>query len=572
MKIKPLYSRLTLLVSFLLIFNLSFISSATPNNLQASSKGQVSNKENLKPKLAVVIVVDQFRADYLQRFNHLFGQKGFRRLMNQGAYFTNANYAYSNTYTAAGHATIVTGSLPSIHGIIGNKWFDRRTGKFLRASDDSEVKGVGTEGTSSPTLLLTTTIGDQLRLSNNYQSKSFGVSIKDRSAVFTAGRRGSGAYWFNEKKGQMCSSTYFIKELPEWVLKFNEQRVPDQYFQKNWERKLPENAYNISDQDDASYEDTWDGNTKTFPHIIDGNSKEITPAFYKQFGDSPFSNEMLAKFALATIDSEKLGQDQYPDFLTVSFSAPDLVGHMFGPYSQEVQDMIIRTDETIGFLLDELDKRFGLNNILVVLTADHGVAPIPAYAQKHNLGGLRIDGLKLRKEMEERLIKQFGRLNNDDKYIFGLVNQQFYLNEDALKNKKLEIKEVEDFLGQQAVKTEGFANYYTRTKIVAGEMPSTDIGRKIIAGFSAERSGSVFMLLKPFAQIAEAEDEYNGTGHGTAYHYDTHVPIIFMGKQIKPGIYHTTSSPSDIAPTLATILDVEPPNGSIGRVLLEGLK
>lgn len=568
-----LRSRQILLVCLSLIIGFTLTSDAIPSSLQEKTTKLTSVKETTKPKLTVVIVVDQFRADYLSRFNSFFGQKGFKRLMSQGAYFTNAHYAYANTYTAAGHATIVTGSLPSIHGIIGNKWYDRKTGEYLKASDDNEVNGVGTSSKSSPRLLLTTTIGDQLKLSNNEQSKTFGVSIKDRSAVFTAGRRGTGAYWFDEKKGQMCSSDYFIKELPEWVVKFNEQKIPDEYFRKSWERKLPESAYQISDQDDASYEDTWKGNTKTFPHIIDGNNEKITPAFYKQFGDSPFSNELLAKFTLATIDNEKLGQGKYPDFLAVSFSAPDLTGHMFGPYSQEVQDMIIRTDETIGFLLDELDKRLGLSNILVVLTADHGVAPIPGYVQQRNLAGMRIDGLKLRKEMEELLTKQYGKPERDnDKYIFGLVNQQFYLNEALIRQKNLDLEKVENFVGQQALKTVGFAAYYTRTKIVAGEIPNTDIGKRIVAGFNAERNGNVFMLVRPFVQIAEAEDEYNGTGHGTPYSYDTHIPIIFMGRQIKAGIYREACSPSDIAPTLATILQVETPNGSVGRILTEAVK
>jgi predicted AlkP superfamily pyrophosphatase or phosphodiesterase len=569
MKTKLLYSHLILLTCFLAIISFTAVANTQSDNAR-KTKGQTVVSENAVPKLAVLIVVDQFRADYLNRFNNLFGQKGFKRLIKKGAYFTNANYAYANTYTAAGHSTIVTGSLPSIHGIIGNKWYDRKTGDYLRASDDLNVNGLGTESKSSPQLLLTTTIGDQLKLSNNNQSKTFGVSIKDRSAVFTAGRNGTGAYWFDDKKGQMCSSSYFVKELPEWVENFNKEKIPDGYFKKAWERKLPEDAYNISDEDNVSYEVTWAGNTKTFPHIIDGNKSEISPTFYKQFGDSPFSNELLAKFALATIDNEKLGQGKYTDFISISFSAPDLVGHMFGPYSQEAQDIILRTDETIGNLLDALDKRFGLDNILVVFTADHGVAPIPAYTQKYNLGGLRIDGLKLKKDMEEKLVEHYGGAEGK-KYILGLINQQFYLNEPFIKEKKLNLKEVEDFLGGQALKTKGFAAYYTRTKIVAGEMPNTDLGKRIEAGFNPERSGNVFMLVNPFAQIAEAEDEYEGTGHGTPYHYDTHVPIIFMGKQVKAGVYNKPCSPSDIAPTMANILKVEAPNGSVGRVLGEAL-
>ncbi len=567
---KKLPVQLILLFAILFSFN-----SLVDSNVVLSSQNKTANptakKTSTTPKLTILLVVDQFRADYLTRLKGLFGQKGFNRLINQGANFTNAHYAYSNTYTAVGHTTIVTGSLPSIHGIVANKWFDRKENRLVRASEDDRTTGLGGKEGASPQQLLTTTFGDQLRLSNNYQSKSIGISIKERSAVFMAGRRATGAYWFDGSQGNMSSSSYFMNELPEWVTNFNKEGYADKFFQKNWDRKLPIEAYSIADKDDASYEGTWRGNSITFPHIMDGNSKEKGPSFYRQFGDTPFSNDMLTKFALAAIDNENLGKDEYPDFLAVSFSAPDLIGHMFGPYSHEAQDMMLRLDDTIGNFLDQLDKRFGLNNLLIVLTADHGVSPIPEYAQAHNLGGGRIDGLALKVEMEKLLVKEFGKVGND-KYILALINHQFYLNEELIKQKKLSLTQIAEFLGQEAAKTKGVSTYYTKERILTGRMPDTDISRRIMAGYSNERCGNVFLLVEPFVLIAEAEDEYVGTSHGTPYHYDTHVPILIMGSQIKPGIYKEACTPSDIAPTLANLLSVEAPSGSVGRILTEALK
>lgn len=569
MQINKLRRTVLLLICFLLTVSVldNFATAYVGQNKSHNPKTTTTTKA----KLTVIVVIDQFRADYLLRFKDLFGERGFKRLMKEGAYFTNANYAYSNTYTAVGHSTIATGSLPSIHGIIANKWFDPTVGKLVGASEDTKVTGVGTKQTSSPNRLLTTTIGDQLRLSNNYQSKNIGISIKDRAAIFISGRQASAAYWFDDKSGKMCSSSYFMKELPEWVSKFNEQHIPDQYFQKNWDRKLPIEAYQISDKDDADYEDTWEGNTNSFPHIINGNSKEITPAFYKQFSDSPFSSEMLLKFALTTIDNEKLGQGKYPDLLAVSFSAPDLAGHMFGPYSQEAQDMVVRIDEIIGKFLDELDRKVGLDNIVFTLTADHGVAPIPEYSETHSFSAGRINGFELKDKMEQALETHFGELEKD-KYILSLVNHQFYLNETIIKKKQLKLAEVEEFLGKEALKTKGIANYFTRNQLMSGNIPNTDIGKRFMAGFNAERNGNVLLLVEPFVLIAEANDEFHGTAHGTPYHYDTHVPIIMMGKQVKAGIYREACSPSDIAPTLATLLEIEPPSGSVGRILTEALK
>lgn len=524
---------------------------------------QTSKTSTNQPKLVVVLVIDQFRADYIARFSPLFGNRGFKRLLERGAYFTNAHYGYENTFTAVGHSTIMSGSLPSTHGIIANIWYDKEQGNLTTAIDDPKWPGVGTTKTVAPTKLLSTTIGDQLRLSNNFQSKVIGISIKDRAAIMIAGRRGNAAYWMDDKSGHMASSSYFINELPSWVKSFNDQNLADKYFKQNWERKLPASAYEIADQDDAPYEDTWPGNTKTFPHIMDGNSAQIGPNFYKQFEATPFSNDLLVQFALTTLKNESLGQGNYPDLLAISFSATDLAGHMFGPYSQEEEDLVIRLDDALATLLDGLDKQVGLNNSLIVLTADHGVAPIPEYAQAHQLPGLRIDGLQLKERLEAALTAQYGA----GKYISALINHHIYLNEALIAEKHLNLSSVEDFVGQQALQTKGIAQYFTRTHLLAGIAPNTGIGQRVVAGFNAQRSGNVLLLVSPFTLIAEDKDEFTGTAHGTPYSYDTHVPIIMAGPGIKSGSFTQACTPSDIAPTIANILKIEPPSGAVGQVL-----
>ncbi|MEW6735692.1 MAG: alkaline phosphatase family protein [Acidobacteriota bacterium] len=520
------------------------------------------------PKLVLLIVIDQFRADYLTRFNHLFGARGFKRLQARSAYFTNANYPYANTLTAVGHTTIVSGSIPAIHGVIGNYWYDREIDRLRSAVSDRQVQGVGTQTAASPAQLLSTTLGDQLRLSNNFQSKSIGISLKDRSAVITAGRRGSAGYWLDINNGNMVTSSHFLEKLPDWVIRFNEQRLADQYFQRRWERKLPEIAYSISDRDDASYEDPWDGNTASFPHLINGNHDTISPAYYEQFKGTPFANDFLAQFSLTAVEQEQLGRDEYTDLLAISFSAPDLAGHKFGPYSQEIEDIIVRLDETLAQFLDALDRRVGLDNMLIALTADHGVAPIPGYAKMHKMGGMRIIGSELRERVEAALDARYGEGN----YILALINHQFYLNEKLLTEKGINITQAEELAGHEALKTAGIATYFTRTQLLAGQLPNTEIARRVMTGFHAQRSGNVFLLVEPFVLIAEDKDELAGTAHGTPYHYDTHVPIMISGPGIRPGVYHAPCSPTDIAPTLATLLNIEPPSGSVGRVLSEALQ
>jgi predicted AlkP superfamily pyrophosphatase or phosphodiesterase len=561
MRISISIKRTVLFLSFLFLVVTTIVAQ---QKIPQKNVSQIS-----KPKLVVLIIADQFKADYLFRFNHLFGNNGFKRLISRGAYFTNANYPYANTRTATGHSTIVSGSIPAIHGVIGNGWYDRETGGLIYSATDKKVRGVGSDrATSSPSLLLTTTLGDQLRISNNYQSKSIGISHKDRSATFIAGRSGNAAYWFDNKNGAMVSSTYFINSLPDWVVNFNNQRLADQYFRKIWDRKLPDSAYNISDSDDAPYERAMEGEKTVFPHVIDGNESEIGAAYYHQFTATPFANEFLLRFAISALKEEKLGQDEFPDLLAVSFSSTDLVGHNYGPYSQEMEDMVIRFDDVLAIFLDAIDQQLGLDNVLIAFTSDHGVAPIPDYSQAHNQGGIRILGAELISNVEKALQSRYG----EGEYISSLVNNQFYLNEKTIREKKLNQAEVEDFVGQVAIKTKGIATFFTRSRILSGEVSNTVIGLKIMAGFHQKRSGDVWLLPEPLTLIAHGPDEIFGTDHGTPYVYDTHVPIIIAGYGIKPGIYQMPASPSDITPTLCSIVGIAAPSGSVGRVLNEAIK
>jgi arylsulfatase A-like enzyme len=276
---------------------------------------------------------------------------------------------------------------------------------------------------------------------------------------------------------------------------------------------------------------------------------------------------MLTKFAIDALAEEHLGEGKYPDLLAVSFSATDLVGHLFGPYSQEEEDMIVRLDENIAALLDAIDHQVGLNNTIIALTSDHGVAPIPEYSRQHGLGGNRINGMELAAQWETKLEDRYG----EGKYILKLINHEIYLNEKLLSEKNINIVEVEEFLGREAVKTKGIAGFFTRAQLLRGELPNTDIGRRAQAAFNARESGDLHLLVEPFTLLVESKDELTGTAHGTPYPYDTHVPIILMGPGIKAGVYRASCAPNDIAPTFAALLKIEAPSGSIGRVLTEAL-
>src|SRR5581483_8974037 len=378
-----------------------------------------------RPKLIVGVVIDQFRYDYLTRFSDLFGEGGFKRLMREGAFFENANYIHVPTFMAPGHATFMSGSVPSLDGIVGNTWFDRATGKSVTSVSDDTVKPIGGASpalAASPRRFIGSTVGDELKLSNASQSKVIGISMKDRAAILPAGHMANAAYWLDTDTGAFVSSTYYLDDLPPWAKAFNAEHPADKYFGKKWEKLKPEADYKRSGADGPAYEHVQSGNK--FPHSINGGQEKISPRYYNQLLTSPFANELEEAYAKAAIEGENLGRGSATDLLTVSFSANDYVGHAFGPYSHEAEDMTLRTDIVIADFLKYLDQRFGSGNYWLVLTADHGAGPIPEHAKAERLGGGRTTGREITDLINKALSKKFG----DDKWVASFENENLYLD------------------------------------------------------------------------------------------------------------------------------------------------
>jgi len=536
------------------------------------------------PRLVLLIVVDQFRYDYLERFNDLFVPNGLRRLMRDGANWTETNYDHMPTYTAPGHATLMTGAWPAETGIVGNDWPDRDTGKMVTSvSDETAVLLDGEEGekASSPRRLMASTIGDEIRLKTNDRSKVIGISVKDRASILPSGRHANAAYWFSQRSGRMVSSNYYFNQLPAWVKSFNDARPADKYFGARWERLLPEAEYLKRAGADAP---PWEnigpikGDTNTFPHTVTGGAGAPDSDFYGALDYTPFSNDLLLSFAQAAIINEKLGADEDTDVLTLSFSANDYVGHRFGPYSQEAMDITLRVDRSIAALLDFVNTRVGLQNTVVVFTADHGVAPIPEHASALGLSGGRIRTADVLRAMRLGISARYNRKNEQPDptidYVQkfenrdGFYNGNLYFNPVALKRDGINQEEIERVACEAAMTVPGISRCFTRMQLQREGIPFADpVARRIFHGFYARRSGDVIVLYEPFKYFGDAIP----ATHGSPYSYDTHVPLLMMGSGIVPGRYNQAATPADIAPTLASILGLQAPSNSVGRVLVEGI-
>lgn len=556
--------RISLHRTFLIfLLGVSLLSSSL-SPVQAQQRTRTGNRAAAKKvRLVVGIVIDQFRADYLNRFEDQFVEGGFKRLVREGANFTNAHYIHTPTYTACGHSTFMSGATPAHSGIIGNSWYDRSSGKVVTSVSDEKVKLLGgKEGPGmSPHRLLGTTVGDELKLATVGKSKVIGISSKDRSAILPAGKKPNGAYWFDSSTGNFVSSTYYFNDLPEWVKTFNRDQHCSKSFGQKWERLLPEAAYDRSTADDMPYEKSAYGTH--FPYTLNGGEGKPGPKFFSQFDASPFGNEQLVRMARAAVEAEQLGTDDYTDLLTISFSANDLVGHAFGPYSQEVQDITLRTDRIIADLLTYLDQKIGLDRVIVTLTADHGVAPVPEMVKPMGYGG-RVEPQALTEAVQSKLAAQFG----DEKWVQSSVNGNIYLDEAIVERKKLNIEEVERAAAEAILKVPGIADCFTRSQILSDRLPDTMIAQSVARGFHHARNGNLVIVPQPFYFIGEGVT----TTHGTPYGYDTHVPVLFFGAGVAAGPQLAPASPADIAPTLAALLKITAPSNSVGRVLSEALK
>ena len=546
-----------------------------------------------RPRLVLLIVVDQFRYDYLTRFGDLFGSTGIGRLMREGASWTEANFDHVPTFTAPGHAVFLTGAWPSQTGIIANEWYERETGRKVKSvTDDSTDKLGGKPGEKgySPRRLLCSTVGDELRLADGDRSKAIGISDKDRSAILPPGRRANAAYWFGSDNGNMVSSSYYFNREPDWVERFNSRHLADHWFGARWDRLLPEAEYlKRAGKDDVPWEnlDKSSNDTNFFPHVITGGAANPSRMFYKALDYTPFSNDLLVAFAEEAITNEKLGDNADTDLLTVSFSANDYVGHRFGPYSQEAMDMTLRVDQQIGTLLNFVDARVGLQNTVVIFSADHGASPVPEQAALMNLPGRRYQKAELRQLVEAGLKARYARKDrpaNDYIQTFtnraetepGLINSNFYLNRAALKRDGIDLDECERVVGDLSMRMPGAARYFTRAQLENNLISSADpIARRVQNGFYPARSGDVIVVFEPFNILFDLPDDptdpLSTATHGSPYSYDTHVPLIIMGRDFVRGAYAQAATPADIAPTLANLLGVQTPSCSVGRVLTEAL-
>ena len=548
-----------------------------PTRPDANAAPRTSAAAAQRPRLVLFIAVDQFRYDFLERFGDLFAATGLRRLLRDGASWAEADYDHVPTETAPGHATMLTGAWPSETGIIANDWFDRAEGKRVGNVEDNSVRRLGggeRDTPSSPRNLLCTTLGDELKLVTNRRSKVVGISVKNRGAILPAGRMADAAYWFSSQTGEFVSSTYYFDRLPDWAASFNAAKPADKFFAAKWERLLPAAEYEKrAGRDDAPWE-KGDGKTSyTFPHVVDGGLSAPGAAFYDAINYTPYSNDLLVSFAEAALTNERLGEDADTDVLTVSFSANDIAGHRYGPYSHEAMDMTLRVDQQIGRLLDFVDARVGLRNTIVVFTADHGVAPSPEQATEMRLPGGRIKVSDVLTAVRNRVRARFGKPGDKDTtadYVQTFSNGHIYFNWLALERDGIRAEDIERVAGEAALAVPGISRYFTRTQLVTNAVsPADAVARRVLHGYNARRGGDVVVIQEAFKYLADYTIVAN---HGTPYSYDTHVPLVIMGGGVTPGRYLNAATPADIAPTLARLLRVQAPSNAVGRVLSEAIK
>ena len=528
------------------------------------------------PRLILQITVDQLRGDLPGRYQDRLGEGGFCYLLEQGTWYINAHYQHANTETAVGHATLATGADPSRHGIVANDWIDQKTGKFVYNTEDKRHQIIGKEPKAhegvSPRNLLSATFSDELVIHNGGRSRAFSVSVKDRGAILPGGHAGK-AFWFSKSTGEFVTSTYYYKDYPPWVKQWNAAKPADVYRNKSWELLNARATYVHRQMDDRPYEANLKPLGRTFPHPLGGETKY----FYLILTLTPFGDTLTLDFSKALIVNEKLGQNSHgaPDYLQISFSSTDYVGHLFGPSSLETEDNILRLDRTLAELFQFVDEKVGLDKTLIVLSADHGAPEAPEYMASFGFstGRFAFDWFKTEGPLTEALQKKFGR----DDLIAGHSHPYLYLNLDAVSSAGLDLADVERFVADELMKIPGIAYALTRNDLLAGRITESPVQNQIRRSFHPIRSGNIHMIPEHYWFLHSTEEaEKMGIGsiaaiHGSPWVYDTYVPIFFAGNGVPSQKISRSVAPTDIAPTLAAYLGVKPPSGSVGSVLSEVL-
>ncbi len=512
------------------------------------------------PKLIVGIVVDQMRFTDLYRYYDYYGVEGFKRLIRDGGNFTNAHYNYVPTNTGPGHASIYTGTTPYFHGIVNNDFYDRELKKTIYCVADenqSTVGDDGDEGKCSPKNLLSTTITDELKMFFNKKSKVISISIKDRGSILPGGHFPNGAYWYNFQSGKFITSTYYMNSLPEWVKNFNEKRLPDQFLKKEWSLFIDKKFYEINNPDDSPFEpDFFNEGKNTFPHNFDKLKPEDR---YNKLAFTPFMNEILLEFIKTAIVSESLGKDSVPDFLAISFSTPDLLGHVYGNYSYELMDLYLRLDRQIADLLKFLDNEIGEKNYLLFLTADHASIETPGYLRKNNLPTGELIG-KIQDSLKTYIKNKYGNEKLLEFYSSGMI----YLNYNLIDSMKLNSSELERDLAFYLRQTFPEIQQISRRSHLENQVAYRENPDLISNGWHPAKSADIIFTLRPGYLFKFLE---KGTTHGSRYNYDTHVPLIFYGWNVSPGTINQKVFIVDIAPTISSLLKISLPSAAIGKPL-----
>ncbi len=493
---------------------------------------------NARPKLVVVIIIDQFRGDYLQRYYDEFGPNGFRLLMDRGAYFDNCNYDYANTRTAPGHATLLTGAYSDGHGILSNEWWDEQKKREVTAVEDDATHLVGAAGTgASPHNLLASTLGDELKLATQGKSRVFGIALKDRAAILPAGWAGNAAYWINGNSGAWITSSYYRDQLPTWVQQFNQSQA-----EKYWNREWKDSGGNV----------------------LFSTARKPGASFFDVVGATPLANDYEFDFARSLIINEKLGSGAATDLLTIGLSANDMLGHEVGPDSPKMRAMALALDQQLAGFFDFLGKQFGLANVWIALSADHGVAPLPAVAKDMRIPAAGLSNKQLRQQINADITKRLSPGRPRD-FVPDLSYPIAFVSEAAFTAVHLREAAAEQAVGDELQRI-GLRGFYTKAQLARGDVPATRLGRQYLRSYSPYGGWYVLGVPPPFTIGAT-----HGTDHGSPYSYDTHVPLAFFGVPFQPGTYHQHAEPVDLAPTLASLLGINAPTSAVGHVLTEAI-
>jgi predicted AlkP superfamily pyrophosphatase or phosphodiesterase len=532
-----------------------------------------------KPKLILQITVDQLRGDMPTAYLDKMGKGGFRYLLNEGVVYKDAHHNHANTETIVGHATLATGALPAVHGMIGNVWFDDKLQRLVYNVEDANYPllsadaGVNqkteidpTQRTAkssgrSPNNIQVSTFSDELNIASNGKAKVFGVSVKDRGAISMAGHMGK-AFWFSKKSGEFVTSEYYYDKYPEWVSKWNAAKPTKKYHQKPWQLSQPQATYVFAKQDDQAWETKFPGFGRTFPHQYGDMSN---PYFNTFLTLSPAGDELTLDFAKAVVNNEQLGQGEVTDYLSVSFSSTDYVSHIFGPSSLEAEDNMLRLDRTLADLFAFIDKKVGLENTLIVLSADHGAAEVPAYLSSLGMKTKVVTPKEWDKAPSMKALKkQFGF---DKALIKSYFHPYIYLDRDLIATRKLSLEQVQKAVAIEVSKFDGVALAVTSSDIESGNTPQDYLHTLVVNNHSQNRSGDVYVVLEAHRFVADMEGLTVAATHGSPWGYDTFVPLIFAGFTIDDDKVYDRVSTTDIAVTLSAVLGIKAPSGAQGKIL-----